>query len=291
MDLKRMHYFCTIAEQGQISRAARVLRMAQPPLSQRLRELEAELGTELFARQGRTLQLTDAGRLFYRRARDILRAVDDSKAEIVRAAAQSGPSLRIGLSPTGRSPWLARFDRLRARFSDSRIGLVVGDSSYLEHLLRSGQLDAAFMQPPLNPDDLAVHRLAASRNVAVVPRRLLPEAPRALSLADLGRHPLLLLRRSVGVGSYERLLRCFHAAGLLPNVALYSSDVALLLDLLGQGFAGVAVVPESETGDLGPEYLLLPLDIDLPDFQLSLVCRKGEQDAPLFRGLLELWAA
>ena len=71
-----MHYFCTIAEQGQISRAAKLLHMAQPPLSQRLKELEAELGTPLFERQGRKLLLTEAGTLFYRRARDILRAVE-----------------------------------------------------------------------------------------------------------------------------------------------------------------------------------------------------------------------
>lgn len=290
MDLKRMHYFCTIAEQGQISRAARLLNMAQPPLSQRLRELEEELGTELFVRQGRSLKITEAGELFYRRAREILRAVEASREEVIRIAAQVGPALRIGLSPTGRALWLARFERMHALFRERQLGLVVGDSSYLESLLQGGQLDAAFMQPPLRPENFAVHRLATSRTVAVLPRRLSALAGAAsLSLRDLSRHPLLLLRRSVGVGSYERLLRAFHEAGLTPEVALYSSDGELLMDLLRQGFSGIAVVPASEVGGIGEDFRVLPIEVELPDYHLSLVCRAAERDSELIAGLLAAW--
>ncbi|QEL64175.1 hypothetical protein OTERR_06990 [Oryzomicrobium terrae] len=290
MDLKRLHYFCTIADQGQISRAARVLHMAQPPLSQRLRELEEELGTPLFLRQGRELQLTDAGRLLYRRARDILRSVDATKEEVIRAATQAGPTLRIGLTPTSRALWLSRFETLRALFQDRQIGLVVGDSSYLEHLLETGQIDAAFMQPPLHPENFRIQRLASSPPVAVLPRRLHGTVPPRLTLADLAPHPLLLLRRSFGVSTYERLLRSFHELGLTPNVALYSSDVSLLLELMRRGFAGIAVVPESEAGDMGEDYWIRPLEADLPDYHLSLVCRSGEQDAALVERLLAFWA-
>jgi len=286
-----MHYFCTIAEQGQISRAAKLLHMAQPPLSQRLKELEAELGTPLFERQGRKLLLTEAGTLFYRRARDILRAVETSREEVLRLASQSGPTLRLGLSPTCRSLWLSRFDALQAAFPGHRIGLVVGDSSWLEQLLARGQLDAAFMVPPLEPEHFVVHPLATSRHVALVPRNLLPRAPAVLSLAELARHPLLLLRRSVGVGSYERLLQHFHDEGLTPRVALYSSDVDLLLDLLRQGFAGIAVVPETETREMEGEFLVLGLDVPLPDYRISLVCRQEDAAGPVPARLLEVWQA
>lgn len=286
-----MRYFCAIAEQGQISRAARALHMAQPPLSQRLRELEQELGTDLFLRQGRSLQLTDAGRLFYRRARDILRSVEASKEEIIRVASQSGPALRIGLSPTCRSLWLSRFDSLRALFPERQIGLIVGDSSYLEQLLQTGQLDVAFMQPPLQPENFVVHPLVASRMVAIAPAGLWPSVLRSLSLSALSRQPLLLLRRSVGIGSYERLLHSFNEAGLPHQVAFYSSDVMLLLDLLRQGFRGVAVVPESETGAMGAGYVVLPIEADLPEYQVSLVYQSSGQDADLVKRLLDFWQA
>jgi len=284
-----MHYFCTIAEQGQISRAARVLHMAQPPLSQRLRELESELGTELFSRKGRSLELTDAGKLFYRRARDILRAVDASKEEIIRATSQAGPSLRIGLSPTARSLWLSRFKKLHRQFPARQIGLIMGDTSYLEHLLLAGQLDVAFMQPPTYPEDFVVHALTASRNVAVVSASLFEPDISDLSLEDLCRHPLLLMRRSVGVGSYERLLRAMSDAGLKPHVALYSSDPSLMLDLLDEGFTGIAVIPESETWRIRHRFSVLPVDADLPEYQVSLVSRKADHDAQLIDVLLSAW--
>ena len=289
MDLKRMRYFCTVVEQGQVSRAARLLHMAQPPLSQRLRELEEEIGYPLFERQGRTLRVTDAGRVFYRRARDILRAVDATRDEVIRVAAQSGPTLRIGVSPTCRSYWMSHFAALRQRFPGYRIGVVLGDSSSLEALLKSDKLDFALMQPPLDGDDFIAVRIAASRSIAVMPGDLLTAHSGPLTLADLCRHPLLLLRRSVGVGSYERLLQAVHEAGQVADVALYCSDVEILLDLLAQGFTGIAVVPESETARCTPDYDIRPIAVDLPDYQFALVFRRADRDNTLIEHVVGCW--
>lgn len=289
MDLKRMHYFCTIVEQCQISRAAKVLHMAQPPLSQRLKELEEELGTPLFSRKGRTLELTDAGRIFYRRARDVLRAVEASKEEVIRMTSMAGPTLRIGLSPTARTFWLSRFKDLRAQIPDYQIGLVMGDTSYLENLLLAGQLDVAFMQPPTYSENFVIHEFSTSRAVAVIPHGLLHTAPERVSLAELSRYPLLVLRRSVGIGLYEQLLRAMNESGLTPNITLYSSDASLMLDLLNAGFEGIAVIPESETANIGVNYSVASIDIDLPDYKVSLVFRKADHDELLISRLLASW--
>ncbi len=280
-----MRYFCTIVEQGQISRAARVLNMAQPPLSQRLRELEDEFGYPLFVREGRALHITDAGQLFYLRARDILRAVDDARDDVIRIATQRGPTLRIGLSPTGKSFWIKHYQNLRLSFPDHLIGVVVGDSSYLEHLLQVGKLDLALMQPPQHAENFVTHGLATSQSVAVSPKGMLPAKLRSLSLAELARHPLLLLRRSVGVGSYERLLQSFHDAGLTANVALYSSDVDVLLELFKQGLSAIAVVPESEAGT--NDYEVRPIKVDLPDYHLAAVFASANDE--LIRRALACW--
>ena len=289
MDLKRLRYFCTIAEQGQVSRAAAVLNIAQPPLSQRLKELEQELGCALFERRGRSLLLTEAGKLLLRRARDILRSVDATRDEVIRTASQAGPALRIGLSPTCRSFWLSRFDALRTLFPERSIGLVVGDSSYLEHLLLTLQLDAALMQPPMHPENFRVQSISTSRTVAVLPEGLLNANAEQVSLTDLGHHSLLLLRRSTGVGSYERLLHCLQSAGFTPDVALFSSDGDLLLELLKQGFQGIAVIPESEARKPGAGLRVLPIALDLPDYHLSLVQRRDDQDQTLFEQLESIW--
>jgi len=286
-----MHYFCTIAEQGQISRAARLLHMAQPPLSQRLKELEEELGTPLFHRKGRGLELSEAGKLFYQRARDILRAVEHSREEVIRLASQAVPAYRIGLSPTCWAPWLERFAALQAKFPGRELGVVAGDSTYLEQLLLAGQLDVAFMQPPLQPEHFEVRPLLASPTVAVAPAGLLARKQKSLGLAELAAHPLLLLRRSVGVGTYERLQHLFQERGLAPNIALYSSDVGLLRDVLARGFPGLAVIPGSEAADLGAGFQVFALDLELPDYQLSLVHPRQGSDAALVQALLQLWQA
>ncbi len=289
VDLKRLLYFCTIVEQGQISRAARVLNMAQPPLSQRLRELEEEIGYKLFLRSRRGLQVTEAGRLLYRRARAILHSVDEARDEVIRAASQSGPALRVGVSPTCRHLWISRFPEFVGHFSGHVVGLVVGDSSYLEQLLQAGNLDMALMQPPLQPENFVVHKISSSKSVAVAPQGLLPADMRPVSLAELARHRLLLLRRSVGTGSYERLLQLFHEAQLRSDIVLYSSDVDSLLVLLKEGFAGIAVVPESEVASNGERFDVRPIAVALPSYHLSLVFRRIDADELLHERLLAFW--
>lgn len=267
-----MQYFCTVAEQGQISRAARVLNIAQPPLSQRMYELEAELGCELFIREARSIRLTPAGELFHKRAREILRAVEAARDDVVRLALPAGPSLRIGVSPTCRNYWVSRFGAFQERLGHCQIGLVVGDSSYLEYLLQTGQLDIALMQRPLHPENFLMREEFSSRTVAVCSRHLFPDSDTRLGLEELSRHPLLLLRRSVGIGSYERLLHSLREAALAADIALYSSDVAVLLDLLPQIPRGIAIIPASEAEGLADPYRQHELEVELYEHRFSFVC-------------------
>lgn len=82
MDLRQLTYFLAIAEEGQITAAARRLNMAQPPLSQQMKALEEELGVELFLREPRSVTLTDAGEILYRRARQLITLADSTRREI-----------------------------------------------------------------------------------------------------------------------------------------------------------------------------------------------------------------
>jgi DNA-binding transcriptional LysR family regulator len=125
--------------------------------------------------------------------------------------------------------------------------------------------------------------------VAVAPAGLLPGKQKSLGLDELAAHPLLLLRRSIGVGTYERLQHLFQERGLVPNIALYSSDVGLLRDVLARGFPGLAVIPDSEATDLGAGFQVFALDLELPDYQLSLVHPRQGGDAQLIEVLLQLW--
>jgi len=286
-----MRYFCAVVEHGGVTRAARALHMAQPPLSQRLRELEDELGARLFDRQGRRLVLTHAGRVFHESARQILNAVERTREDVLRATLDVEPPLRIGLSTTGRAQWLERFPAVQARFASRRMGIVIADTAYLERMLRQGEIDLALMQPPQQNAGLTVTPLQASPLLGVACGIDLPADLTSLTVEELGRHPLLLVRRSTGMGLYELLLQQLAAHGISADVPIYCTDSALLLEMLRLGRPGIAVVPALEVRQVPPGCRALPLEVDLPPFQLSLVHRATGFDAVAVAAMKEIWRA
>src|SRR5690606_11737224 len=99
-----------------------------------------------------------------------------------------------------------------------------------ERLLRQGEIDLALMQPPQQNAGLTVTPLQASPLIAVVGGIDLPAGLTALTAEELGRHPLLLVRRSIGMGLYELLLQQLAARGISANVPIYCTDSTLLLE-------------------------------------------------------------
>jgi len=105
MDFRLLHYFVTVAEELNITRAAAVLKMSQPPLSSRIKQLEQDLGTVLFIRRKRGLQLTSTGKIFYKRAKQILELADHTREEIMNYENELSGHLMLG-TVEGRAPYL-----------------------------------------------------------------------------------------------------------------------------------------------------------------------------------------
>src|SRR5690242_638633 len=119
MELCHLRYFVAVAEERHFGHAARRLHMAQPPLSQQIRQLEGELGLQLLKRTTRKVEVTAAGAAYLERAREILRAVDDAAREATRIAAGRVGRLRVGCVGSATYsllPSLAR--RLQAELPD-----------------------------------------------------------------------------------------------------------------------------------------------------------------------------
>lgn len=148
MDLKRLRYFCRVVEQGSISQAAKVLNMAQPPLSKRIQELEEKLNVPLFTRQGNRIEPTDEGYFLYRKACEILRQVEDTARETVAIANKEKFQLRIGLTHLFQSYFKPLLLELYKRHPQAEINISVTDSSHLETMLNEGTVDLALIQRP-----------------------------------------------------------------------------------------------------------------------------------------------
>ena len=248
MDLKRLKYFCTIIEQRSISKAANVLNMAQPPLSQRLKELEDEVGTALIERKDKTFMPTEAGMFLYSRACEILKFVDDTKQRTIEiASANKKSTLRIGVSYLYRHYFRPLLSELENRLSRTDLALVVTDSSQLESLLAQGKIDVALLQEPRDLNQFEILPFRPITPIAVLTRGLTQLPDNAdIAMREIGAHPMVLLKRMDGAGTCERILQLAATSEHKPKVVLHTTEPHLAVDILENGVNGVVVLPESE---------------------------------------------
>jgi len=149
MDIRTLTYFITVAEELNISKAAKKLNMSQPPLSSQMKSLEEELNTVLFIRGKRNITLTDSGLLLYRRAKEIVSLSGKAKAEILSMSKGVGGTVSIGLvegtNPASVSQWISDF---RSAYPQVKFRIQIGNSDDLITKLRSGLISLAVITSP-----------------------------------------------------------------------------------------------------------------------------------------------
>lgn len=246
MDTKRLAYFCAIVEQGRISRAAKALHMSQPPLSQRLKELEEELGTTLILRENGQWHVTDAGKILYERARTILADLDDVKRQVRDTADRIGGVVNIGVSTTCETRLLGMLPAIHREYPDIRFRLAVMDSPSLERNIQEKKLDLAILLLPLEDEGYDLRRLPSGGFSVVYHLSVAPRDSGSVRLDMLEDIPLLLSRRSTGGGSYAAMMRHWQERDTQPRIILDSSNIDTLLRLIDMGMPAAAIVPTSE---------------------------------------------
>jgi LysR family nitrogen assimilation transcriptional regulator len=146
MDLRQLRYFVQIAETGNFSRAAETLRIAQPSLSQQIRNLEDDLGVELFKRHARGVTLTDLGHQFYDHARRILHGVERARDLIQAHSNNPTGKISVGLpTSAARNFSLPLFRAMTERQPNITLHVVEAMSGYLDDFMQAGRLDVALL--------------------------------------------------------------------------------------------------------------------------------------------------
>ncbi len=245
MDLKQLQCFVTLAEIGNIRRAASLLALSQPALSMRLQRLEQQLGYTLFEREPRGVRLSERGHRLLPHARRLL----ELAAETGEAAAQIGRGafdrLAIGVTPIAA---LSIFPRAVRAFSLAHpavaLALTEGLSHELEDAVAQRRLDFAIVHPPSSRDDLVVQEVARERFVAAVPAAHRLAAQASIAVGDLRDVPVLAVRRDVGPAVFDRLASHFTRGGIAARFDQCASSSISLLGLVSAGL-GVGLVVES----------------------------------------------
>ena len=197
MDLRALKYFVTAAEEMNMTRAAERLGMSQPPLSSQIKGLEQELGVQLFIRGKRRLQLTDAGALLFRRAKQILELSEQTELEMHSLEGLNG-SINISLVE-GRAPyllarWIAGF---RMEFPQVTFRLWNGDGDEAIERLQHGLADLALIAAPYSTEQLEGISVGREPWVAIISTKhpLAQDKSEFIPLKALAGEPLIVPSR------------------------------------------------------------------------------------------------
>lgn len=290
MELRHLRYFVAVAEQRHFGRAAVRLHMAQPPLSQQIRQLEAELGIELLRRTTRRVDLTDAGAAFLQRAREVLAAVDAASAEAQRIGAGLEGRLVVGCVGS------ATYSLLPSLARTLREELPAVDFSFRGEMLvpaqatalLAGEIDLALLRPPVDHPGLVLTPLRRERLIVALPDGHPLARRKRLRVADLRDEDFIVHAghgQSVMSGLVLALCR---NAGFEPRVRQEVGETSTLVTFVASGL-GVAVVPEpvSALGVAGATYRPL---IGGGHIELSAATRAGD-DSPLLARALAILVA
>lgn len=246
MELRQLRYALAVAEERHFTRAAARLHVAQSALSHQVRQLEHELGTSLFTRNNRRVELTDAGEAFVLHAREVLAATDRLRSEVSIGGRTVTGTLRIGTITTLTQIDLAALIR---EFLDTHPGVdvhvVSAMSESIVEQVDSGALDLGFIglwhtRPRAG---LTARVLGTEQLVAVVPHGHRWSGRTSLTLRELAEEPTVDFPE--GTGARRQSDDAFTMAGLPRRVVAQAGSATLVAALTAAG-VGVGFLPESD---------------------------------------------
>jgi DNA-binding transcriptional LysR family regulator len=275
MDLRQLEHFVAVADERHFTRAAERLFISQSGLSASVRALEKELGADLFIRNTRRVELTEAGRALLSESRRTLASVAAARDAVAAVQGLTRGSLGVGTEQClGVVDVPAELARFHAAHPGVELQVRQSGSAALLEAVRAGELDVAFVaEPPQAPEGVRLHRLATDRMVLLC----LPDHPmaehRRVSWPALAGETFVDF--SPDWGSRQVTDRGFAAAGLTRRVASEVNDVHTLLDLVARGF-GVAVVPVPiSTKPQARRLCAVPLGPPAPEWNVAVAEPQG----------------
>lgn len=248
MEIRQLKAFLAIAEAKTFTAGARRVNVTQAAISMQIRQLEEEVGLQLFTRTPRRVIMTEAGEYLLNRARKILREHDTALAEIAEVAGAEHGRLRIGsASAEFASQQLPKIlQNLRTKYPHGDLSVSAGTSQTLVDKIMHGEIDIAFVSLPVDNSSITTDLLFSDEIVAIAH----PSHPNAkekfISAAALAGEKLILGERG---GNTRRMIDdFFHAANVRPNISMELSRQEAINQMvennLGVGTAGAKTIAD-----------------------------------------------
>jgi len=278
LESRQLRYFVTVARERNFTRAAEKLRIAQPPLSRQIQQLEDELGVALFDRATRPLALTDAGHLLFEQAVQVLDRMGEIREMIRRLLEGDKTRFAIGFVPSTLYGYLPEVIR-RYRAARPGVELALHELTTLEQFaaLKDGRIDVGFGRIPYN--DPAIHRtLLRNEKLCVALSANLPLAARkgSLRLEELAGHPMVVYPKAPRPSYADQVLALLRDHGVKPPAIHEVRELQTALGLVAAE-AGVCLVPAQVERLRRGNVVYRPLDEPNAVSPVIMSIRKGDR--------------
>lgn len=280
MNLKQLHYFLVVAEEKQITAAAKRLYIAQPPLSYQLKQLEKELGAQLFKRTAHGIELTDVGQIFQSYANEIISLAQNAENQVHKTISGELGTIAIGMasSSTGLIP-MNSFNELRKYYPEISFDIYEDNTYGILDKLEKKTIDLGIVRTPYNQTGLNTKTLTTEKMMAI---SVDPDfqQKKELRIKDLADQPLIIYRRFEDIFN-----QTFAHHGLKPFYAVKCDDSRTAITWAKRKM-GVALVPESIATTYAQENMIAIKHANWIT-HLQLVWRKDHQVTPLMKKIID----
>ena len=260
MDIKHLRYFLAIVEHGSITRASQSLNVAQPALSQHVKNMEEQLGTRLLNRSRSGVAATEAGTLLARRARSLLEDLARTEDDIRTLDKDPTGVVRIGLPGTiSEIVAIPLIEAARTRYPRIELNIAEAMSGFIADWLSEGRVDIAVLYEAAQDDGIVSEQLLEEELVVVW--RGDTECLAEMSLAGLRDVPMVV--PSGAHGLRKQINAALDALGIVPNVAMEIDSYRNIKRLIASGFGASilpshAVLKETQAGSLAVSRIVDP---------------------------------
>lgn len=291
-ELRHLVYFLEVARQLHFRRAAEALAVAQPALSRQIAQLERAVGTPLFVRSRRRVELTPAGRAFADRIEPVLRSLSAAGRELQALTEGQAGHVRVAFTGLAMATVLPRILReFNQRFPGIRLELNESPTSAQRAALQAGDLGCGFFHPDAGPTPgIQTKLLLRERNGVLLPAGHPLARSGELRLKQLAATPFVLFPRSHNPGFYDRILASCTRAGMTPRIAEEVWPRANGIGLVRAGIGATFITP-SEARNVPPDVVFRPLVGQAPESRLVIGWKQTAKLDPALEAFLSVAAS
>ena len=283
MELRHLKYFLTVAQELHFRKASEKLFVAQSALSTQIKMLEEELGVQLFNRNKRNVQLTEAGKYLANGVNNIFEQLSYLKNTAKLIDSGLIGNVKIGyVSSAMNSILLGIISKIHKDFSKIKIELFEMPPAVQLEAIKAGNLDVGFLRGALSDKDIQKKVVFEETYSIVLPLNHPVNQKNFKSLKDIAEDQIIILPRSAGESYYDTLIYLCNKAGFIPKIAHFSVYANAVTEIkLVENNMGVSIIPSSLIKGVNAKVKVIELK-NIPErTQLLMAWKKKNESAPL----------